>query len=64
MITEEPNKEARHQQAVLVIRQMLANKKVAEKEAIEAYKNNPAKQARVAKLRRENEEQGTPIVRL
>lgn len=64
MITEDQQKDIRHQRAVAVVRQLIANKKNAEKEAIEAYKNNPAKQARVAELRRKNEERGTPIVRL
>jgi len=64
MTTEEPQKEERREQAVAIVRRMIANKKAAEKEAIEDYKNNPAKQALVAELRRKNEERGTPIVRL
>lgn len=64
MTAEEPKRDVRHQKAIAIVRQMLANKKTAEKEAIEDYKNNPAKQALVAELRRKNEERGTPIVRL
>ena len=64
MTAEESKKDVRHQKAIAIVRQMLANKKTAEKEAIEDYKNNPTKQALVAELRRKNEERGTPIVRL
>jgi hypothetical protein len=64
MTAEDPKRDVRHQKAIAIVRQMLANKKNAEKEAIEDYKNNPAKQALVAELRRKNEERGTPIIRL
>ncbi|MVM38031.1 hypothetical protein GO730_11235 [Spirosoma sp. HMF3257] len=64
MIAEEPKKEDRHKQAIAIVKQMVANKKAAEKEAIENYKNNPAKQALVAELDRKNAERGTPIARL
>lgn len=64
MTTEEPKKNERHERAIAIIRRLLADKKAAEQEAIEDYKNNPAKQALVAELRRKNEERGTPIVRL
>ena len=64
MTTEQPKSDERHEQTVAIIRRMIANKKAAEQEAIEDYKNNPAKQALVAKLRRENEDRGTPVVRL
>ena len=64
MTTDEPKKDERHERALAIARQMMANKKAAEKEAIEEYKNNPAKQALVAELRRKNEERGTPVVGL
>lgn len=64
MTAGESKRDVRHQKAIDIVRQMLAGKKNAEKEAIENYKNNPAKQALVAELRRKNEERGTPIVRL
>lgn len=46
------------------IRVQSTGPKPAEKEAIEDYKNNPAKQALVAEFDRKNAERGTPIVRL
>lgn len=64
MTAQEPKQEERHERAIAVIKQMVANKKVAEREAIEDYKNNPAKQALVAELKRKNAERGTPISRL
>lgn len=41
------------------LRQMVANKREAERQAIEDYKNNPELQALIAKLRRENATRGT-----
>lgn len=64
MTTEEPKKGERHERAVAIINQLIANKKNAEKEAIEEYRNSPEKQALVAELDRRNAERGTPIVRL
>ncbi|QMW06450.1 hypothetical protein [Spirosoma foliorum] len=64
MTTEKPKKGERHERALAIVKQMVANKKEAEKQAIEDYKNNPAKQALVAELDRKNAERGTPIVRL
>ncbi len=64
MTTEEPIKDERHERALSIARRMMANKKAAEKEAIEEYQNSPAKQALVAELRRKNAERGTPIIRL
>ena len=64
MITEKPKNNERHEQAVAIIQRMIASKKAAEQEAIDDYKTNPAKQALVAKLDRENAERGTPVVKL
>ncbi|GAB2582973.1 hypothetical protein [Spirosoma areae] len=63
MTAEESKKGERHERALAIVRQMVANKKAAEQEAIEDYKNNPAKQALVAELDRKNAERGTPVVR-
>ncbi|MBN8821049.1 MULTISPECIES: hypothetical protein [unclassified Spirosoma] len=64
MTSEELTKDQRRERSLAIARRMLANKKAAEQEAIEDYKNNPAKQALVAELDRKNAEAGTPIVRL
>lgn len=64
MTSEEIKKDERRERSLAIARRMLANKKAAEQEAIDEYKNNPAKQALVEELRRKNEEAGTPIVRL
>jgi anti-sigma factor RsiW len=64
MTTKELKKSERHERAIAIVRQMTANKKAAEQEAIEEYKTNPVKQALVAELDRKNAERGTPVVRL
>ena len=47
------------ERSLATLRQMVANKRAYEKEAIENYKNDPELQALIAKLRQENANRGT-----
>lgn len=56
--------EERHERLVSFLKRHMDEKRREEAEAAKSFKTDPAKQAAFAKLKRENEERGTPIVRL
>lgn len=55
MTTQEPKKQPdQREQTLAILKKIVAEKRVREQEAIEAYKNNPELQAIFAELREEN----------
>jgi hypothetical protein len=50
--------------ALKLVRRMVAEKRAEQKKMVEEYKSNPKKRELFEKLRQENEQRGTPIVKI
>lgn len=63
-IQQELTAEERHERLVAFLKRHMDEKRREEAEMAKAFKTDPAVQAAFAKLKQENEERGTPVVRL
>jgi hypothetical protein len=63
-IQHELTAEERHERLVAFLKRHMDEKRRDEQETQERYKSDPVVQEAFAKLKRENEERGTPVVRL
>ena len=59
-----PTAQSRHERAVAIINRLLADKRQAEEDIVRNFHKDPKIQEAVAKLKKANEQRGTPIVRL
>ena len=53
-----------HEQAVAIMKRLIADKRQAEKDIVENFHTDPLIQTAVAKLKEENARRGTPVIRL
>ncbi|MBO0934737.1 hypothetical protein [Fibrella aquatilis] len=63
-IQHELTAEERHERLVAFLKRHMDEKRRDEQETRERYKSDPAIREAFAKLKQENEERGTPVVRL
>lgn len=52
------------EQALVLVRRMIAEKRAEQKKMIQEYKNDPKKRQLFEELRQENARRGTPIVEI